>query len=644
MQKIKQKLAKIWTFTPLQYALGAVLVVYLSLIISLVSFLWPKTINYNFASEKTCFSNPIFLPNTFRTKGEQSYEITHSNSIKIKNYPLFSKKSCLSIKKLDQTGTDIKLAPLGNKILAQKINIKLPKTPQLSYAQTDNKPTSTIGKLLLNLDQADKTFTYNIVANQKSSSCRASHNVLVCDLSPLGLAQSQKYELEFQQKLNEQIIGTVYKTTLQTVDPILITDQSIKPGSLIYDAPSIMSITTNKDLASYKKVELINLNNSAIIKTSFKIYGKNLEINFDEPLPREATLRLTVGELTATDEAFLPAPFVMEFKTSGGPKVVGTNIASYGENPNKNFVLNFDSALTPGQNLAQYISLSGPNGAIAFTASAGQQSVTIAPQTSLPRCTTFNIKLNPGLKNTYGIASQATWSASTRTICQEVFSIGTSVLGRSITAYKFGTGPVKTVFVGTTHGDEVSSKYTLDSWVNELEANFQKIPAGRTIYVIPNLNPDAFATRTRANANNVDLNRNFPANNWKPDVVMPGDNLVVGGGGTTALSEPESKAIANFILAQSPELVLTYHSKGSMVIANESGNSITQAQSYGAKSGYWARKESDLGTTFAYDTTGAMENWLYDKVGIATLLIELSSHSGNEFSRNKNAMWAMISN
>ncbi len=646
MQKFKQKTAKILTklrsFSPLQYALATVLTVYILLIISLVSFLWPKNIDYNFASDKTCFSNPIILPNTFRINSEQNYQITHTNSVKIKNYPLFSKKSCVTIKKLDQTGTNIKLLPLGNSVFAQKINIKLPETPKITYSQKTDGPISTIGKLELSLSQADKTFSYHVQSKQKISNCQKNEKILICDLTPLALAQSQKYELEFVSKLNEQIIGTVYKTSVQTVDPIVVTSQSISNGALVYDAPTQVIITTNKDLASFSGVKLTNLTTSTELKNTSKIDGKNLLVNFDQPLPREVTIGLTIEQLTATDQAFLTTAFTTNFVTSGGPKVINKNFGTYGESTNKNFVLNLDSGLLAGQNLSALVSIIGPSGAIPANISATGNSITISPVPALPRCTTFTIKLLPGLKNSYAIENSAGFSATTRTICQEVFSIGYSVQGRSITAYKFGNGPTKTIFVGTTHGDEASSKYTLDSWVNELEVNFHKVPSGRTIYVIPNLNPDAFAARSRVNANNVDLNRNFPADNWKADVTIPGGTLVVNGGGTTALSEPESLAIANFISAQAPELVLTYHSKGSMVIANESGDSVSRANTYGSYSGYWARKETDLGTTFAYDTTGAMENWLHDKKDIATLLIELSAHTSNEFSRNKNAMWAMI--
>ena len=121
-----------------------------------------------------------------------------------------------------------------------------------------------------------------------------------------------------------------------------------------------------------------------------------------------------------------------------------------------------------------------------------------------------------------GISGSSAWSLNSRTICQSTFSIGTSVQGRSITAYRFGSGGSYVVFVGGTHGNEQSSVHSLNSFIDYVERHYDNIPGNRTIVIIPNINPDAYAKNQRTNANNVDLNRNFPANNWKQGVIMPG--------------------------------------------------------------------------------------------------------------------------
>lgn len=60
-----------------------------------------------------------------------------------------------------------------------------------------------------------------------------------------------------------------------------------------------------------------------------------------------------------------------------------------------------------------------------------------------------------------------------------------------------------------THGDENSSVVTLSCALRTLT------PSLRRHHVVLNVNPDGSQLGLRANANGVDLNRNFPAANWK---------------------------------------------------------------------------------------------------------------------------------
>ncbi len=87
---------------------------------------------------------------------------------------------------------------------------------------------------------------------------------------------------------------------------------------------------------------------------------------------------------------------------------------------------------------------------------------------------------------------------------------------------------------------------------------------------------------------------------------------------------------------------MSYHSQGNVVVANDAGNSWNLTKAYSAKSGYGPENGSTIGNFFDYDTTGAMEDWLADKKGIAAILVELATRSSDEFSRNKNAMWQMV--
>jgi hypothetical protein len=292
-----------------------------------------------------------------------------------------------------------------------------------------------------------------------------------------------------------------------------------------------------------------------------------------------------------------------------------------------------------GQNIGQFVRIEIDGKPISAAISGQAKTITIDPSSELPRCAAFTVRVLDGLKNEYGVAGGSVWQFTSRALCQTVFSIGSSVQGRSITGYRFGNGPNKIIFVGGTHGDEKSSVSILNRWVEQLELNPTRIAAHLTIIVIPNLNPDGYAANSRTNANNVDLNRNFPSNNWKSGVTMPNKSYLEHGGGTAPLSEPESRALANYVLGQSPRLVLTYHAAGGVVVPNDSGDSDAIAITYGKKSSVGYMNNSQTGTYFAYDTTGAFEDWLHDKHGKPALLIELLTKTNNEYSGHQNALW-----
>ena len=71
---------------------------------------------------------------------------------------------------------------------------------------------------------------------------------------------------------------------------------------------------------------------------------------------------------------------------------------------------------------------------------------------------------------------------------------------------------------------------------------------------MPSLNPDGVALRRAGNANGVDVNRNFPAKNWKAVKNRTTFN------GTAPSTEPESRAIQQAINSLNPEWIISIHS------------------------------------------------------------------------------------
>jgi hypothetical protein len=48
-----------------------------------------------------------------------------------------------------------------------------------------------------------------------------------------------------------------------------------------------------------------------------------------------------------------------------------------------------------------------------------------------------------------------------------------------------------------------------------------------------------------------------------------------------------------------------------------------------------------VGGAFSYEITGTYDDWICEKLGRQSVLIELGSSSYSEFSRNYAALWAM---
>lgn len=127
--------------------------------------------------------------------------------------------------------------------------------------------------------------------------------------------------------------------------------------------------------------------------------------------------------------------------------------------------------------------------------------------------------------------------------------IGTSVMGTPIEAIRFGTnGGVVVVVVGVIHGNEAAGLLITDALQKSV------VPKGIDLWVIPTMNPDGTALDRRGNANQVDLNRNFPYN-WAK-MGKPGYWQYAG---PTKASEPETKAVVAFMRQIKPALGIWYH-------------------------------------------------------------------------------------
>lgn len=125
-----------------------------------------------------------------------------------------------------------------------------------------------------------------------------------------------------------------------------------------------------------------------------------------------------------------------------------------------------------------------------------------------------------------------------------------------------GTAKVKILVLGGIHGDELTSSTVVFDWMERIGRVGNDQIHWR---VLPVVNPDGLLKRpaTRVNARGVDLNRNFPTDNWEKDAPRywikytskdPRRNP-----GPAPASEPETRWVLAEMEAFKPDLIISVH-------------------------------------------------------------------------------------
>lgn len=110
-----------------------------------------------------------------------------------------------------------------------------------------------------------------------------------------------------------------------------------------------------------------------------------------------------------------------------------------------------------------------------------------------------------------------------------------------------------------THGDETASVVALSCALRSIN------PQQQRHHVVLAVNPDGCQLGLRANANGVDINRNFPSANWQGGETAYRWNSasekrdVQLSSGDRASSEVETQALCHLIYKLAPKWVVTFH-------------------------------------------------------------------------------------
>lgn len=214
-----------------------------------------------------------------------------------------------------------------------------------------------------------------------------------------------------------------------------------------------------------------------------------------------------------------------------------------------------------------------------------------------------------------------------------VGEIGKSVMGRPLWRLNIGSGERRILYNATHHANEWICTPLLLKYLEQLAAAFTEgrdiygysaaeILSEATISFVPALNPDgmdlvtgelqsgefhrqalniaadypqfSFPGDWKANIRGTDLNLQYPAgweqakaNKYAQGIVSPAPGDYVG---PYPLSAPESRALYDYTLALSPELILAYHTQGEVIYwkykdieppgAKEIGEELSSASGY----------------------------------------------------------------
>jgi murein peptide amidase A len=137
-----------------------------------------------------------------------------------------------------------------------------------------------------------------------------------------------------------------------------------------------------------------------------------------------------------------------------------------------------------------------------------------------------------------------------------------SVEGRRIFHYdRIGTEekPQRILAKSLIHGDELPSGPVGRAWMSRLES----ISPRNSWRVIPIANPDGLKRKTRFNSRGVDLNRNFPTDDWDPEALKYWKQKQKSDPrrypGSAPASEPETKCLLKHFEDFKPDFIISIH-------------------------------------------------------------------------------------
>ncbi len=237
------------------------------------------------------------------------------------------------------------------------------------------------------------------------------------------------------------------------------------------------------------------------------------------------------------------------------------------------------------------------------------------------------------------------------------YEIGKSTEGRSIYAFRLGTGKNHVLYNGAHHGLEwLTPPLLMQFAFDYLDAlkqnrrlatfNINELCQKTTIHIVPMLNPDGieiaargskrkdlilmnrgadFCKNWQSNARGVDLNHNYDAGfsickkqEYALGITGPGPTRY---GGKAPESEPETRALCDYVRQNDFKLCLAYHSQGEVIYYDYNGvvpeNGAEICRELCALSGYLPDKAEGIASY------GGFKDWFIETYRRPAYTIEI---------------------
>lgn len=608
----------------------------LSLLVYSLLFFIPKKVEFSYAGE-TCIGQLVLFPGAQTTKSD-AFEVKIKDEHKIGSFAYAATKVCAEPKEAPKNGSYTASTGLfGGWFAAKQFAIKVADPPKALASTVIGNTISAALPVRIQLTAADTIHEYSLAVAENKTDCKNEDTQLVCDVAPLKLSPGNAYDIALTRSFKGEEPTKIAEGGVETLLPIVMQEASLAEGKVIYDTTKEFTFSFDLPLkeASVKLVQKEG-EGTKDVEVSTKTNTNTLTVSVPQDLARKANFVLTLNQVVAEKGNSLEGPFAINFSTSGGPKPTEVSVGNSGVPQSAKIIVTFDQPIKEDVDIAQFAKVAGIGGSV-----ARQNETQLAFTIQGGLCQNFSLVLDKGMASAVNSELSEAWKFDSRTICGTTRVIGYSVQGRAIVAHYFGNGSSTILFTGGIHGEERSAQQTMQAFTDHLMNGSMKIPDNRQVVVVPNTNPDGIAANKRNNARNVNVDRNFPSSNWQADIDTA-SGRIPNGGGTAPGSEPEAKALINLTRQLRPRLSVSFHAQGRLVGANQVGISIDAGNTYARTVGYgtmYGTAEEVMG----YPITGEYEDWMGEEMGIAAILIELPTRSGNYLSSQLSAISKMLS-